>query len=80
MTTQEIIKFIEERKDSSVRIFKAVSNSDKAQESTKMFSHGEMYALTTILDDIKQRIEQPTSKVEVLNGMQQYFKEKNLIK
>lgn len=57
MTTQEIIKFIEERKDTAVYIFKAVSNSDKATESTKRFSHGEMYALTTLLDEIKELVK-----------------------
>lgn len=56
MTTQEIIKFIEDRKDNAVYIFKAVSNSDKATESTKRFSHGEMYALSTILEEIKELV------------------------
>lgn len=62
MTTQEIIKFIEERKDNAVYIFKAVSNSDRATESTKRFSHGEMYALTTILDEIKELVMKSNDK------------------
>lgn len=62
MTTQEIIKFIEERKDIAVYIFNAVSNSDRAQESTKRFSHGEMYALTTLLSEIKELVKSNDNK------------------
>lgn len=80
MTTQEIIDLIEQRERELYETHQETDHSRTSTDANKLYALGSWYSINFLLCKIKQRMEKPTSKVEVLNGMQQYFKEKNIIK
>lgn len=79
MTTHEIIDLIEQRESELYETHQETDHSRTSTDANKLYALGAWYSVNGLLNEIKQRIEQPTSKVEVLNGMQKYFKEKNLL-
>ena len=79
MTTQEIIELIEQRERELYVTHQETYNSRTSMDAYKLHTLGAWGSVSSLLDEIKQRMEQPTRKVEVLNGMQKYFKEKNLL-
>jgi len=79
MTTQEIIELIEQRERELYETYKETLKSKTSTDVNKLHTLGSWGSVNSLLDEIKQRIEQPTNKVEVLNGMQKYFKEKKLL-
>lgn len=65
MTTQEIIKLIEQRERELYLTHQETDNSKTSSYEIKLYALGAWGSVISLLDDIKQRIEQPTSKVEV---------------
>lgn len=79
MTAHEIIDLIEQRERELYETHQETYYSRTSTDANKLYALSAWGSVSSLLDEIKQRMEQPTSKVEVLNGLQQYFKEKKLL-